>query len=102
MSDTNNTLERRKSFRLDMEKELVDIQWENETGIEQKEKIACLDFSKGGLRLECEHAIPLNVKAVVIFKAANPNSQRLYGRVLRCLVQKSGVYEIALRLDDEV
>lgn len=102
MSDTEYTLERRESFRLDMEKELVDIVWKNDAGEEQQEKIACLDFSKGGLKLECEHPIPVHTPTTILFKAANPNSQRLLGKVLRCLVQKNGIYEIALRLNDEV
>lgn len=100
MTDNNN-MERRQSFRLDMEKEMVDITWKNEAGEEKQEKIACLDFSKGGLKLECEHIIPVNTSVIILFKAANPNCQRLFGKVLRCLVQKNGTYQIALRLDDE-
>lgn len=101
MPENNYALERRQSFRVDMEKELVDIVWTDETGEKKQEKIACLDFSKGGLKLECEHPIPVHTPTTILFKAANPNSQRLFGKVLRCLVQKDGIYEIVLRLDDE-
>ncbi|WP_286234036.1 PilZ domain-containing protein [Thalassotalea sediminis] len=93
-------IERRRSFRLDMEKELVNIQWQDDTGQEFNKTIACLDFSKGGLKLDCDQAIPLNVKATVIFKAAAPQSQSLTGQVVRCLKQDTGWYEIALRLDN--
>jgi len=46
--------ERRSSFRLDMEKELVDIMWQDENG----QEIICLDFSRGGLKLDCDVALP--------------------------------------------
>lgn len=93
-------IERRQSFRLDMEKELVNIHWRDDTGTEFSKTIACLDFSKGGLKLDCDQAIPVNVQATVVFKAAAPQSQKLTGQVIRCLKQDSGWYEIALRLDN--
>ena len=52
MSDSSfDEMERRKSFRLDMEKELVDITWTDESGQLRSKKIACLDFGRGGLKL---------------------------------------------------
>ncbi len=93
--------ERRQSFRLDMEKELVDIQWKNDQQQQVQRKITCLDFSRGGLKLDCDHAIPLYTEVTVIFKVANPNSQNLYGKVIRCLKQDNGYFEIALGLTSE-
>lgn len=92
--------ERRRSFRLDMEKELIDIVWTDSDNIKHQKKIACLDFSRGGLKIDCDQAIELQSPATVIFKSANPNSQKLYGRVVRCIKQDNGWFEIALRLDD--
>lgn len=82
-----------------MEKELIDIMWLNEDGQPQQKKIVCLDFSKGGLKLDCDVAIPISTSVTVIFRSANPNSQKLHGRILRCILQKNGWYEIALILD---
>jgi c-di-GMP-binding flagellar brake protein YcgR len=93
--------ERRQSFRLDMEKELVDIQWQNEQHQQLQRKISCLDFSRGGLKLDCDHAIPLHTEVTVIFKIANPNSQNLHGTVIRCIKQATGYFEIALRLTND-
>lgn len=92
--------DRRKAMRLDMEKELIDIQWTNEQGKKLTKKIACLDFSKGGLRLDCDQAIPLDTHTTVVFQAAAKNSQQLSGRVIRCIQQDNGWFEIALRLDE--
>ncbi|XQW85264.1 PilZ domain-containing protein [Thalassotalea piscium] len=92
--------ERRQFFRLDMEKELVDILWLNESGQQSAKKIACLDFSRGGLKLDCDQAIEIQTPVTVIFKAADPRSQKLTGRVIRCIQQKNGWFEIALKLDD--
>jgi c-di-GMP-binding flagellar brake protein YcgR len=94
-----NESERRQSFRLDMEKELVDIIWVNDKQQQLQRKITCLDFSRGGLKLDCDHSIPLQTEVTVVFKVANPNSQNLYGKVIRCIEQPNGYFELALRLD---
>ena len=93
--------ERRQSFRLDMEKELVDILWKNEKQQQVQRKITCLDFSRGGLKLDCDHAIPLHTEVTIIFKVANPNSQNLHGKIIRCIKQANGYFEIALSLTGE-
>ena len=95
-----NGVERRKSFRLDMEEELIDIFWKNEKGVEESRKIACLDFSRGGVRIDCDVEIPVNVLVKVLFQAADPASQSLHGKVIRCIEKQNGFYEIALKLVD--
>ncbi|NQZ88744.1 MAG: PilZ domain-containing protein [Colwellia sp.] len=94
-----NESERRQSFRLDMEKELVDIIWVNDQQQQFQRKITCLDFSRGGLKLDCDHSIPLQTEVTVVFKVANPNSQNLHGKVIRCIEQPNGYFELALRLN---
>jgi len=99
-STEQEMIERRQAFRLDMEKELVDIVWQNESGQELRKKIVCLDFSKGGLKLDCDQAIPVQTEVKVCFKAAEKNSQELHGRIIRCFKRQNGWFEIALRLKD--
>jgi len=90
--------ERRSSFRLDMENELVDIMWTDESGQERTKKIVCLDFASGGLKLDCDITLPVQTEVTVFFKSANANSQKLFGKVLRCNKQDNGWFEIALML----
>lgn len=92
--------ERRQAFRIDMEKELVDIVWTDSHGIECRKKIACLDFSRGGLKVDCDCEIATNTQVTIIFKAANPNSQKLFGQVIRCIKQDNGWFEVAMQLTD--
>jgi c-di-GMP-binding flagellar brake protein YcgR len=99
--NSEDSIERRQAFRLDMEKELVDISWINEQQQQQQRKITCLDFSRSGLKLDCDHAIPLQTAVTIIFKIADTNSQNLHGTVIRCIKQANGYFEIALRLADE-
>jgi hypothetical protein len=94
-----NESERRSSFRLDMEKEFVDIIWKDESGQEKSKKIVCLDFGRGGLKLDCDMALPVQIPITVLFKSASANNQKLYGKVLRCIKQDTGWFEIALVLD---
>lgn len=100
MADSSfNESERRSSFRLDMEKEFIDIMWKDENGKEQNKKIVCLDFARGGLKVDCDVALPIQTPVTVIFKSASVNNQKLYGKVLRCIKQDTGWFEIALVLD---
>lgn len=105
MSVIDNTLdkeenERRQAFRIDMEKELVDIVWADSDGNECRKKIACLDFSRGGLKVDCDCEIAAKTPVTIIFKAANPNSQKLFGQVVRCIKQDNGWFEVAIQLTD--
>jgi len=93
--------ERRRSFRLDMEKELVDIMWKGENGQEKSKKIICLDFARGGLKLDCDIALLVETSVTVIFKSASANNKKLYGKVIRCIKQDTGWFEIALELDKD-
>lgn len=102
MTDSNSEeMERRRSFRLDMEKELVDIVWSDEKGQEHNKKIICLDFARGGLKLDCDESLPVNTAVTVVFKSANARHQKLYGKVLRSIKQENGWFEIALVLDKD-
>ncbi len=100
MTDSDgDEVERRRSFRLDMEKELVDIVWTDDSGREHNKKISCLDFARGGLKLDCDEQITVNTAVTVVFMSANARNQKLYGKVLRYIKQESGWFEIALTLD---
>lgn len=102
MSDSSDgDLERRSSFRLDMEKEFVDIMWTDENGQERTKKIVCLDFSRGGLKLDCDITLPVQTAVTVIFKSADANNQKLFGKVLRCVQQENGWFEVVLMLDKD-
>jgi len=98
---SHNKDERRSSFRLDMEKELIDIEWKDPEGIAKQKRIACIDFSRGGLKIDCDQAIELRSQVTIVFKAASPNHQKLHGFVLRCLKQSNGSFEIALRIHND-
>lgn len=97
ISDEGN--ERREAFRIDMEKELVDISWQDGHGHHKQKKIACLDFSRKGVKLDSDQNIPVNTIVKVKFNAASPNCQYIEGKVIRCIQQENGWFEVALRLD---
>ena len=90
---------RRSTFRLDMEKELVDITWLDVDGRERAKKIFCLDFSCTGLKLDCDEELSIGTAIIVMFTSSNANNQKFAGKVLRCSKQESGNFTIALILD---
>lgn len=99
MTDSaNSENERRQSFRIDMEKELIDFSWVEADGSKQQQKIECMDFSRGGLRINLDRAIAVDTKAMVVFNAEHPRSQQLTAVVIRCHLIDDGSYDIALKL----
>ena len=105
MSDIDKVLdseenERRQSFRIDMEKEWIDIVWTDDNGDEKRKKIVCLDFSRGGLKVDCDCEIAANTQVMIIFKSRSPTSQKVFGKVVRCIKQDNGWFEVALALID--
>ena len=100
MTDSSNhEIERRKSFRLDMEKELIDIRWQDDAGNERTKKVACRDFSRGGIKIDSDIEFTAGTPIVVVFKANSPNSQELSGKVLRCNKQDNGWFEVAFQFE---
>ena len=92
-------MERRQTFRIDMEKEFVDITWQDKIGLQHQKKTVCLNFSQSGLKLECDQEIPEQTIVKVIFKAAETKSRVLIGKALRCTKKEHGWFEIALLLE---
>ncbi|SEL50905.1 PilZ domain-containing protein [Colwellia chukchiensis] len=97
---TSAASERRQAFRIDMEKELIDMRWTDSHGRQQAKKIACLDFSRGGLKVDCDCDIETNTEVTVIFQASKPKSQQLVAKVLRSVKQDNGWYQVAMQLTD--
>ncbi|NMP33098.1 PilZ domain-containing protein [Thalassotalea sp. M1531] len=98
---SNHEIERRTSFRLDMEKELIDVTWQDNSGQQFTKKVACLDFSKGGVRIDSDIAMQVDTPVTVIFKGNSPQRQELQGKVLRCIKQDTGWFEVAFIFDSK-
>jgi c-di-GMP-binding flagellar brake protein YcgR len=96
--NAQNEQDRRQSFRIDMEEELIDISWQDSQGNLQQQKIVCLNFSRGGLKIVSDREISANTEVTVVFKAADPNSQKLATKVLRCIANDNQGFNIALQI----
>ncbi|WP_448212502.1 PilZ domain-containing protein [Colwellia sp. MEBiC06753] len=102
MTDSSNhEIERRQSFRLDMEKELIEIVWTDANGQVRHKTTACLDFSRGGLRIDSDIEFIEDASVKVIFKPNTPKKTQLAGKVLRCIKQDTGWFEVAFILDEQ-
>lgn len=100
MEITDEVIERRKDFRIDMEEELVDIEWTDSSGNINNERIQCIDFSKGGLKIQFNQDLPVNALATFTFQKAHPNSQILKAQVIRSIKHEAGDFHVALRMVD--
>jgi hypothetical protein len=93
--------DRRQGFRLDMEKSLVDISWLDEKGLARQGKVICIDFSRNGIKLDCDQSLLIDTQVSVIFDRKTPLHQALHGTVIRCKTQANGWFEIALQWNDQ-
>ncbi|TLU67634.1 PilZ domain-containing protein [Thalassotalea litorea] len=101
MSNSEQSLsERRQYFRIDMEYETVDLLWRDEEGQAHKVKSVCLDFSRGGLRIEHEFAITEDTEVSICFQADHPESQTLVAKVVRCIELTGNRFSIGLQMVD--
>jgi c-di-GMP-binding flagellar brake protein YcgR len=98
--EPEQSIDRRRSLRIDMEQELIDIYWSDDQGNEQHQQLNCLDFSRGGIRIQSNQALAIHTPVTVVFNQAHPNSQKLQTKVLRCEQDQYGVYQIALIMAD--
>ncbi|WP_068547122.1 PilZ domain-containing protein [Thalassotalea crassostreae] len=91
-------IERRRSFRIDMENEPVDISWHDRDGQAHKIQCPCADFSKGGLRIIYDFAIAEDTEVTFKFQADHPDSQSLTAKVVRCNELTDGKFSIGFQL----
>lgn len=89
--------ERRSSVRLDMEKQVVSITWNDNENQSHTQKVTCLDVSRGGLKLEMAHAIEVNSIVEVQFTADDISNKSFAAKVIRCVQLEHGWYNIGLQ-----
>jgi len=89
--------ERRSSMRLDMEKQIISISWIENFGNIVTKDVMCIDVSNGGLQIELDHPLDIDITVVVIF-TPNESQYRSYEtRVLRSVQQEHGWFNIGLQ-----
>lgn len=92
------TIERRKNFRIDMENETIDLIWKDTDGKSYKVQSVCVDFSKGGMKVENEFAILPNTKVSFRFQSEHPDSIALRAKVVRCTKMGDKRYSIGFKI----
>lgn len=92
----NEVVERRSAIRLDMEKTLVDISWCDEQAQVRNKKVICVDFSRQGIKLDSDQALTLDSQVSIVIDRDDPLCLCLNGKVIRCIKQANGWFEIAL------
>lgn len=97
-NEEQQQMERRQDFRIDMEQEFLDILWRDSEGQSHKVKSTCVDFSKGGLRLEHEFAILPNTTVSFTFHDDHPESKKFKAKVVRCIELTNGNFSIGLQM----
>lgn len=92
--------ERRQSARLDMEQQLVQINWINGNGATISRDVKCVDVSNGGLQVEVDCPIEVDKLVVVLFHPHEANCKSYESVVLRCVQQEHGWFNIGLKFID--
>lgn len=97
-SPEQETIDRRQNFRIDMEKEAVDLLWRDAEGQSHKVTSICADFSRSGLRIEHEFAIVPDTQVNFRFQAEHPDSKPLTAKVVRCVELPTGKFSIGFQM----
>lgn len=93
--------ERRRSQRLDMENELVNINWTNQDGQKFSRDVLCVDVSSRGLKVELMQALNEQQIVEIVFKANQEHRVTKKCSVIRCCMQSSGWFEVALAINED-
>lgn len=96
MSDEQDFLDRRSSMRLDMEKELISIVWQDQQGQPQSRDVMCVDVSNGGLKFSLEQSIAIDTPVQVFFKPRQTLTTLRHATVIRVQQQPHGWFDIGL------
>jgi c-di-GMP-binding flagellar brake protein YcgR len=89
--------ERRSSLRLDMEKQLISISWQNTSGKTSNRDVMCLDVSNGGLKISLETYIEAGTEVQVKFSQSDLPEQAYVANVIRCIQQPHGWFDVGLQ-----
>ncbi|MCL1146734.1 PilZ domain-containing protein [Shewanella sp. 10N.261.52.F9] len=91
--------ERRRSIRVDMESETVNIAIQSDVDVITKPAIArCIDLSRKGALLHCQQAMPLGTLIAITFNAGKENQNSVKGQVCRCITLDDQSFHVALQL----
>ena len=99
MSDEEELNERRQHIRLDMEGELVRVEWLEE-GIAFSEKLVCVDFSRKGIKVSCEKKIAQYTPVDITLMPDTSQEKMVKARVIRCNIERDSHYNIAMLFQD--
>lgn len=88
--------ERRESARLDMEKQIVSVTWEQD-GKWVARDVMCFDVSRGGFQIEMEQPIPVGSLVKVLFLPHQPQCKTFEAKVLRITRCEHGWFNIGLQ-----
>ncbi|QOL26461.1 PilZ domain-containing protein [Thalassotalea sp. LPB0316] len=99
MSDEEQMSERRRHIRLDMEGEVVLLEWlEGNNGC--SEKFVCVDFSRKGIKVSSDKKIALYTPVDVTLMPDTSKQHTLKARVIRCVIDRDDQYSIAMLFQD--
>jgi hypothetical protein len=83
MHEHTSAIEQRRSLRLDMEKELIGLEWQCENGNIIKRQAMCIDVSNGGLKVNIDRPINTEKPVKVTFRDKQGTTNSIYAKVIR-------------------
>ena len=83
MQEHTANIDQRRSLRLDMEKELIGLEWENDQHEIVKRQAMCIDVSNGGLKVNIDRRIETSGPVKVTFRDKQGSPNTMYAKVIR-------------------
>ncbi|MEE1675229.1 PilZ domain-containing protein [Agarivorans aestuarii] len=91
-------LDRRRSMRLDLENEPVQLTWKDSDGEDQSLEATCIDISRRGLLVKHSNDLQIGTKLIIQFSAEHSDTSEMKAKVARCHRKNFSSYHMFLLL----
>lgn len=100
MQEQTSTIDQRRSLRLDMEKELIGLEWRNDKNQIIKRQAMCIDVSNGGLKVNIDRTIETTSPVKVTFRDKQGTTNSMYAKVIR-VTESHDWFDIAMEFVEQ-
>ncbi|WP_220719242.1 PilZ domain-containing protein [Agarivorans litoreus] len=91
-------LDRRRSMRLDLENEPVQLTWQDGEGEDQSIEATCIDISRRGMLVKHSKDLQIGTKLKVQFSPGSGDISEMKAKVARCHRKNFSSYHMFLLL----
>nr|WP_239480669.1 PilZ domain-containing protein [Parashewanella hymeniacidonis] len=98
MVNVQNSLEKRRSSRIELDYFKVRLEWSDPRGFPRSQTASCVDISRHGVSFECPFPFELGSAISVTFNYDTDAANQVIGSVCRCSRLNMDNFHVALQI----